>query len=70
MEWQGGMQSHHASSRRHRRNHPPITSVSSVLGMNVIGNDHTKRVQLIILLSIMLAISLTRLRWARKQGWR
>jgi Mg2+ and Co2+ transporter CorA len=47
----------------------PITSLSSVLGMNVIVNDSTKWIQLIILLLIMLAISLVLLRWARKQGW-
>ena len=47
----------------------PITSLSSVLGMNVIVNDSTKWVPLIILLLIMLAISLTLLRWARQQGW-
>lgn len=38
-------------------------------GMNVMVNDSTKWVPLIILLLITLAISLTRLRWVRKQGW-
>jgi magnesium transporter len=47
----------------------PITSLSSVIGMNVIVNDSTKWVPLIIFLLIMLAISLTLLRWAHKQGW-
>ena len=47
----------------------PITSLSSVLGMNVIVNDSTKWISLTILLLIMLAISLILLRWARKQGW-
>ncbi|HZL74296.1 MAG TPA: magnesium transporter CorA family protein [Propionibacteriaceae bacterium] len=47
----------------------PITSLSSVVGMNVIVNDSTKWLPLAILLAIMLAISLTLLRWARKQGW-
>jgi len=47
----------------------PITSISSVIGMNVIVNESTRWVPLIILLLIMLAISLTLLRWARKQGW-
>jgi magnesium transporter len=47
----------------------PITSLSSVIGMNVIVNDETKWIPLIILLLIMLAISLTLLRWAHKQGW-
>jgi Mg2+ and Co2+ transporter CorA len=47
----------------------PITSLSSVLGMNVIVNDSTHWVALSILLLIMLAISLILLRWAHKQGW-
>ncbi|HJV13561.1 MAG TPA: CorA family divalent cation transporter [Propionibacteriaceae bacterium] len=47
----------------------PITSLSSVIGMNVIVNDETKWVPLIILLLIMLTISLVLLRWAHKQGW-
>jgi magnesium transporter len=47
----------------------PITSLSSVIGMNVIVNDETKWVPLTILLLIMLIISLTLLRWAHKQGW-
>jgi Mg2+ and Co2+ transporter CorA len=47
----------------------PITSLSSIVGMNVIVNDSTKWIPLAILLLIMLAISLTLLRWARKQGW-
>jgi Mg2+ and Co2+ transporter CorA len=47
----------------------PITSLSSVMGMNVIVNDSTRWVPLIILLLIMLTISLILLRWAHKQGW-
>jgi magnesium transporter len=47
----------------------PITSLSSVIGMNVIVNDATRWIPLIVLLLIMLAISLILLRWARKQGW-
>ena len=47
----------------------PITSLSSVIGMNVIVNESTRWVPLAILLLIMLAISLTLLRWAHKQGW-
>jgi magnesium transporter len=47
----------------------PITSLSSVLGMNVIVNDSTHWVALSILLLIMLIMSLTLLRWAHKQGW-
>jgi magnesium transporter len=47
----------------------PITSLSSVLGMNVIVNSSTHWVALAILLLIMLIISLILLRWAHKQGW-
>jgi magnesium transporter len=47
----------------------PITSLSSVLGMNVIVNESTHWVALSILLLIMLVMSLTLLRWAHKQGW-
>jgi Mg2+ and Co2+ transporter CorA len=47
----------------------PITSLSSVLGMNVIVNESTHWVALTILLLIMLIMSLILLRWARKQGW-
>lgn len=47
----------------------PITSLSSVVGMNVIVNDSTRWIPLIIFLLIMLAISLILLRWARRQGW-
>jgi Mg2+ and Co2+ transporter CorA len=47
----------------------PITSLSSVVGMNVIVNDSTHWVTLSILLLIMLIMSLTLLRWAHKQGW-
>ena len=47
----------------------PITSLSSVLGMNVIVNDSTRWIPLIVLLLIMLIMSLLLLRWAHKQGW-
>jgi magnesium transporter len=47
----------------------PITSLSSVISINVIVNESTRWMPLIILLLIMLAISLILLRWARKQGW-
>jgi len=47
----------------------PITSLSSVVGMNVIVNESTRWVPLAILLLIMLVISLILLRWAHKQGW-
>jgi magnesium transporter len=47
----------------------PITSLSSVLGMNVIVNDHTHWVALTVLLLIMIVMSALLLRWARRQGW-
>jgi Mg2+ and Co2+ transporter CorA len=47
----------------------PVTSLSSVLGMNVIVNDSTRWVSLIVWLSIMLIMSLLLLRWAHRQGW-
>ena len=47
----------------------PITSLSSVIGMNVIVNDSTHWVALGILVAIMLVMSAFLLRWAHKQGW-
>ena len=47
----------------------PVTSLSSVLGMNVIVNDSTRWTSLIVWLLIMLIMSLLLLRWAHKQGW-
>ena len=46
----------------------PITSLSSVMGMNVIANDSTRWISLTTLLLIMLARSLTLLRWAPRTG--
>ncbi len=47
----------------------PITAIASVYGMNVIVNDETHYIQLDVALAVMLAISLTLLRWAHRQGW-
>ena len=47
----------------------PITAIASVYGMNVIVNDETHYLQLGIVLVAMVTISLTLLRWARRQGW-
>jgi Mg2+ and Co2+ transporter CorA len=47
----------------------PVTAVSSVVGMNVIVNQRTRPVELVLLLLLMLAISGVLLRWTRKQGW-
>jgi magnesium transporter len=47
----------------------PITSLSSVMGMNVIVNGQTHWIGLAILIAIMIVISLWMLRWAHRQGW-
>jgi len=39
------------------------------MDMNLIVNDSTGWIWVIILLLIMLIMSLILLRWARKQGW-
>jgi Mg2+ and Co2+ transporter CorA len=47
----------------------PITALASVLGMNLIVNQHTSAVPLTVALAIMLAMSCGLLWWARRQGW-
>jgi magnesium transporter len=47
----------------------PITALSSIYGMNVIVNQRTHVVHLIVVLVIMVAMSAALLRWARQQGW-
>ena len=47
----------------------PITALSGIYGMNVIVNTHTDFPHLIVILIIMLAISVTLLIWAKRQGW-
>jgi magnesium transporter len=47
----------------------PITSLSSVMGMNVIVNDSTHWGWVGLLLLVMIVMSLILLRWAHKQGW-
>ena len=47
----------------------PVTAIASVYGMNVIVNNSTHWVQLIVVLAVMTSISLWLLRWARRQGW-
>ena len=47
----------------------PITSLSSILGMNVIVYDHTHWVWLSFLLAVMVVMSALLLRWAHRQGW-
>lgn len=47
----------------------PVTAISSVVGMNVIVNDRTQWVPLVILLVLMAVMSSLLLRWAKRQGW-
>src|SRR4051794_3288604 len=47
----------------------PITALASVYGMNVIVNQSTHVIQLIILVAVMLGISGLLLRWTHRQGW-
>ncbi len=47
----------------------PVTALASIYGMNVIVNDRTDWIQLVIVLIAMLAISAVLLRWTKRQGW-
>jgi len=47
----------------------PITALASVLGMNLIVNNHTTPVPLSVALAVMLAMSAGLLWWAKRQGW-
>ena len=47
----------------------PITALSSVYGMNLIVYDHTQLAQLAVVLVVMVAMSMTLLRWTKRQGW-
>jgi Mg2+ and Co2+ transporter CorA len=47
----------------------PVTALASVYGMNVIVNDRTHVFQLLLVLAVMATISVTLLRWTKRQGW-
>jgi Mg2+ and Co2+ transporter CorA len=47
----------------------PITALSSVLGMNLIVNNHTQAGQLAVVVILMVAVSGGLLLWAKRQGW-
>jgi magnesium transporter len=47
----------------------PVTALASIYGMNVIVNDSTHVLQLVLVLAVMASISLVLLRWTKKQGW-
>lgn len=47
----------------------PVAAISGVMGMNLIVNDRTQPVLLVIFVLLMGGMSLWLLRWAKKQGW-
>jgi Mg2+ and Co2+ transporter CorA len=47
----------------------PVAAISGVFGMNLIVNDRTHWVELAVVVSLMTALSLYLLRWAKRQGW-
>jgi len=47
----------------------PITALASIFGMNVIVNEQTHVVQLLLVLLAMVSISALLLRWTKRQGW-
>jgi Mg2+ and Co2+ transporter CorA len=47
----------------------PITALSSIYGMNIIVNDHTRVPQLIVVLLVMVVMSALLLTWAKRRGW-
>jgi magnesium transporter len=47
----------------------PITATSSVVGMNVIVNEQTLWIPLILLLAFMATVSIMLLIWTKRQGW-
>lgn len=48
---------------------PPVTAVSSILGMNVIVNDQTQPVELAVAVLAMIVMSAVLLLWAKRRGW-
>ena len=47
----------------------PVAAISGVIGMNVIVNDSTQWTMLIVLVTMMAALSASLLVWAKRQGW-
>lgn len=47
----------------------PVTALASVLGMNLIVNDHTTPILLVASLLVMVAMSGFLLAWAKRRGW-
>lgn len=47
----------------------PITAVSGFYGMNIIVNDRTDPLQIVVIGTILAVVMLLTFRWARRQGW-
>ncbi len=47
----------------------PVAAISGVFGMNLIVNDRTHWVELLVVVTLMAGMSLYLLRWAKRQGW-
>ena len=47
----------------------PVAAISGVFGMNLIVNDRTHWVELLVVVTLMTGMSLYLLRWAKRQGW-
>jgi magnesium transporter len=47
----------------------PITALSSIHGLSIIVNDRTDFAHLAVVLAVRIVISVTLLRWAKRQGW-
>lgn len=47
----------------------PITAVSGFYGMNIIANDSTDILQVVIIALVLSAAMVMTFRWARRQGW-
>jgi magnesium transporter len=47
----------------------PVTALASVYGMNVIVNERTHLPQLLLVVTVMAVISVSLLRWTKRQGW-
>jgi magnesium transporter len=47
----------------------PVTALASVFGMNMIVNDHTTPVPLVVVLVVMTVMSGLLLVWAKRRGW-
>jgi Mg2+ and Co2+ transporter CorA len=47
----------------------PVTALASIYGMNVIVNENTEGVHLLLVLAVMAVISGVLLAWTKRQGW-